>query len=225
MTRIKDLPAHERPREKFIAGADVSTAELLAILLHTGVKGDNSISLASRLLARFGGLRGLFSAPLQALQSVAGVGSAKAVRLACVSALGQRYLAERVNSNPSIDSADDLMRLLIHKLRDQRRECLKVITLNGSNEVISISDQGIGTVEEIHLYPREIVKRALDDDAAAVILVHNHPAGSPAPSAADRRLTRRLAALLRPFGIRLHDHIIIGRNDVFSIRGGIRADT
>jgi len=213
------MPAHERPREKLFAGSDISTAELLAILLNTGGKGDNSISLASKLLARFGGLRGLFTAPLQALQSMSGIGPAKAARLACISTLGQRYLEEKVNSNPSIDSADDLINLLIHKLRDQRRECLKIIALNSANEVISISDHGIGTIDEIHLYPREIVKRVLNDDAASIILVHNHPNGSPTPSADDRRLTRRLAMLLKPLGIQLHDHIIIGKNDVISLRG------
>jgi DNA repair protein RadC len=216
MHRIKDLPVHERPREKFLEGCELSTAELLAILLGTGNGSMNSVALASRLLIRFGGLRGLFTASMDKLMAVDGIGPAKATRLSGAFALGRRYLAEKLKERHVIDSRDDLLDYLAHSMRDEHRECLKLITLNSANGIISMTDHGSGTVNGVHVHPREIVKRALQDNATAVIIVHNHPDGSAEPSEEDLSLTAALADLLAAVGIALHDHIVIGRNETRS---------
>ncbi len=218
MVCIKELPSHERPREKLLRGDTLSTAELLALLLHTGGGGDNSIGLANALLARFGGLRSLLLAPKEALLSVIGVGPAKVARLKCIAELIHRLLRERLVLRPTITSIEDVVALIAPHLRDKAREQFLLITLNSTNEVISLSEAGNGTVNALSVYPRELAKRALAEQATAVVLAHNHPDGAPEPSAEDRHLTKHISALFASLGIVVHDHVIIGRNETFSFR-------
>lgn len=220
---IKEWPCHERPREKLIARGPeaLSDAELLAIFLRTGVRGKTAVDVARGLLGRFGGLRALLTAPREEVCRETGLGQAKYVMLRAALELGRRHLAEKLQRGAALESADDTRRYLQAQLRDRPHEVFCCLFLDNRHRVISFDELFRGTLNGTAVYPREIVKRAMQHNAAAVILVHNHPSGVAEPSRQDELLTARLKESLETLDLRLLDHFIVGDGEVisFSERG------
>ena len=219
---IKTWPVEDRPREKLLLkGPDsLSNSELLAIFLRIGVRGKSAIDLASELLRKFGSLRGLYSAPMEELESVMGVGQAKIAQFKAVLELSKRLLAEGFQDRPYAESIDDILKLLYQEMRDLDQEVFKAVLLNGKNHVIKIVDLAKGTLTAASIYPREVIKSALRYSSAAVVFVHNHPSGVAQPSEEDRKITKQLVLACEHVGIKVHDHLIIGDNKHFSFANG-----
>lgn len=212
--RIHELPAHERPREKLAAlGAGaLSDSELIAILLRTGMQGANAIDVARQLLAKYQSLSGLARCTVAELAKIKGVGPAKAVQLAAAFGLASR-LARETLVRQRLDTPALIHDLLGAEMRALTRESLRVVLLDTKYLLLRIEEISSGSLNESIAHPREIFRPALIYSAFAVILVHNHPSGDPAPSNADHRLTRQLAQAAELLQIRLLDHVIIGSGD------------
>jgi DNA repair protein RadC len=211
-------PKSEQPRERLMtqgAGA-LSEAELLAIFLRVGVKGMSVLDLSRLLLQKFEGLRGLFKASDQDLRNIKGMGTAKIATLRAIAALNQRWLEETVKRESFVECSGDVHKLLANKFRDLDQEIFSVIFLDTKHRVIQIQEMFRGTINTASVFPREIVKRALDLAAAALIAVHNHPSGNPEPSSEDRRVTEDLKKACQLMELSLLDHIVIGSNGYFS---------
>ncbi|MEO8040017.1 MAG: DNA repair protein RadC [Betaproteobacteria bacterium] len=215
---IKDWPEGDRPREKLLAeGAHaLSDTELLAIFLRTGVKGKSAVELGRELKTRFGSLEGLFRADLTAICEVSGLGLAKYVQLQAVMEMARRALRESLARSDVLDSPEAVKAYLRLKLQDLTREVFVVIFLDAQNQVQSVDEMFAGTLTQTSVYPREVVKRALTHNAAAVILAHNHPSGVAEPSQADEALTKALRQSLALIDVRVLDHIIVGRGAALS---------
>lgn len=211
---IHELPEEDRPREKLAAkgAAALSDSELIAILLRTGMQGANAIEIARRLLEEFKSLGELSRCSVQEIAKVKGIGLAKAVQLAAAFGLGAR-LARETLTRQKIDAPEIVYELLGPEMRALHTESLRVILLNTRYGLLRIAEVSTGSVNESIAHPREIFRPALIYSAYAVIVVHNHPSGDPAPSDADHRLTRRLAEAAQLLQITLLDHIIIGSPD------------
>lgn len=209
---IKDLPLEERPREKLQSlGAEaLSNAELLAVLLRTGTTRETAVQLASRILARAGGLRALPDLSLEELEGFHGVGAAKAVMLKAALELGRRLATAPRQEAASITSPRQAAELFMEELRYKKKEYFKVLLLNIKNQVISREEISVGSLNASIVHPREIFNAPLRKSAASVILVHNHPSGDPSPSQEDLEVTRRLVEAGGILGIAVRDHIIIG---------------
>lgn len=220
---ITDWPEKERPREKLLAhGPQVlSDAELLAIFLRTGITGKTAVDLARELLARFGGLRALLAASREELCQARGLGMAKYVQLAAALELGRRFLAEKLQRADALNSPEDVRRYLQARLRDLPHEVFGCLFLDNRHRVLVFEELYRGTLNGTAVYPRGVVERALRHNAAAVILVHNHPSGVAEPSRADEVLTARLKEALALIEVRLLDHLIVGDGEMvsFSERG------
>jgi DNA repair protein RadC len=194
----------------------LSDAELLAIFLRVGVKGMSVLDLSRSLLQEFHGLRGLFKTSPAELRRVKGLGTAKIATLQAVAALNQRLLEEKVQRETFIECSGDIHTLLIQKFRDLDQEVFSVVFLDTKHRVISVETLFHGTINTASVFPREVVKRALDLGAAALIAVHNHPSGNPEPSSEDRRVTEDLKSACQLMEISLLDHLVIGGNGYFS---------
>ena len=216
--RIKDWPANERPREKLLAkgAAALSDGELLAIFLRIGTRGKTALDLARDLLSQFGGLRPLLEADRNALCAAKGLGEAKYVQLQAALEMGKRYLEARLVRGEVLSSPKDTRVYLSAQLRRHPFEVFACLFLDTRHRVISFDELFRGTIDGATVHPREVVKRALDRGAAAVILAHNHPSGVVEPSAADRVLTQRLKDALALVDVRVLDHFIIGDGEVLS---------
>lgn len=216
---ITDWPEAERPRERLLAhGADaLSDAELLAIFLRTGSQGRSAVDLARDLLTRFGGLRGLLEAERDDFCAGPGLGDAKYSQLQSVLAMARRYLAadlERGNPLTSPRATRDFLR---SRLRHQQREIFGCLFLDNRHRVLRFEELFQGTIDAAAVYPREVVRRALTCNAAAVIVAHNHPSGVAEPSRADEQITRRLRDALGLVDIRLLDHFVVGDGEPVSL--------
>lgn len=208
---IRELPAQARPREKLLSRgvSALSDAELVAILLRTGTRGANVITLAEQLLQRFGSFANLARTPVLELAKVRGIGLAKGIQLAASFAVGARLAAERISNEP-VDNPQTVYDLLGPEMRLLDRESLRVVLLDAKQRLISVQEISLGTLNESLAHPREVFKAAITHSAFSFILVHNHPSGDPSPSEADGRLTRRIAEAAKILQITLHDHVIIG---------------
>jgi DNA repair protein RadC len=208
---LRELPEHQKPREKLLKrGVDSLTdAEILAILLRTGVRGCNVVELAERLLQKYGSLSHLSRCPVAELSSFKGVGRVKALHLAAAFGLGTRLAAEQVISEP-LNHPEAIYQLLGAEMRRLDRESLRVVLLDTRFHLIAITEVSKGTLNESLAHPREIFKPAISHSAYAFVLVHNHPSGDPAPSEADLRLTRRIAECARVLQIEFLDHLVVG---------------
>ena len=215
---IKDLPAAARPREKLLqhgAGA-LADAELLALLLRTGVRGTGVLQLAGSLLERFGGFAGLLHAELDELRRVRGLGPAKRAELAAVVEIARRALAQRLRAAPVFDSpaaVKDYVRLQLAALP---HEVFAVLFLDGQHRLLKLDEMFRGSLSQTSVYPREVVKRAMALNAGAVILAHNHPSGLAEPSRADEFLTQALKSALALVDVRVLDHLVVGAGSVVS---------
>ncbi|MBC3617974.1 DNA repair protein RadC [Vibrio metschnikovii] len=222
---LKDLPVESMPREKLLARGPqaLSDAELLAIFLRTGTPGMNVLELADCLLRQAGSLRALFSASKDQFCAHKGLGEAKFVQLQAVLEMTQRYLAETLKRGDALTSPQQTKLYLTSVLRDRHREAFYILFLDNQHRVIQGEVLFEGTIDAASVYPREVVKRALQLNAAALILAHNHPSGIAEPSQADRRITQRLVDALQLVDIRVLDHFVIGDGEVvsFAERGWI----
>lgn len=216
---IKHWPQGERPREKLLqmgAGA-LSDAELLAIFLRTGVAGCSAIDLARQLLQSFGGLSQLLSAEVSVFCSAHGLGSAKYAQLQASLELARRYLAEQLRESPVFTSPEQVRDYLAMQLRAHQREVFLVLLLDNQHRLLESRELFHGTLDGASVHPREVVKLALQKNAAAVILAHNHPSGVCEPSRADIAITRRLKEALSMVDVRVLDHFVIGHGQVASL--------
>jgi DNA repair protein RadC len=208
---IQELPSQERPREKLLArGIDSLTdAEILAILLRTGISGKNAVALAQELLAQYGSLTQLARAPALDLAKHHGVGQAKAVQLSAAFGLGARLASEKAFGGV-LDTPELIYQLLWQEFRLLDRESLRVVLLDTRYRLIAVREVSRGTVNESLAHPREIFKPAITHSAYAFVLAHNHPSGDPSPSDADLRLTRKVGEAARLLQIQMLDHLICG---------------
>lgn len=223
MLPISDWPEAERPREKLIAHgpAALSDAELLAIFLRTGVKGKTAVDLARDLLYEFGSLRPLLCADKKSFLQHAGLGPAKFAQLQAVLEMGRRHLYAEIQRGETLSDPHTTRRYLTSKLRDKQQEVFACLYLDNRHRVICFEELFYGTINGASVHPREVVKRALQHNAAALILAHNHPSGVADPSEADRHLTKRLQEALELVDVRVLDHIVIGDGEsvAFAERG------
>ncbi len=211
-TLIRDLPSGERPRERLAKyGPGVlSASELLAILLRTGSARESALALASRLLARRGGLVELARTPFAALVEERGLGEAKACQLLAALELGRRVAAAAPEERPLITHASDVARLLQPEMAPLEQESLRVVLLDTRCRVISMHEVYRGTVRVTVTRAAELFREAVLRNATSIILVHNHPSGDPAPSVEDMRLTKDLAEAGAALDVELLDHVVIG---------------
>lgn len=220
---ITDWPEGERPREKLLANGamTLSDAELLAIFLRTGVVGKSAVDLARELLNRFSSLNGIFAASLQEIEQVHGMGVSKFVQLQAIFEMSRRALLEEMQARDILTSPQAVRQYLSLKIGALPREVFIGIFLDAQHRVLAIEELFSGTLTQTSVYPREVVKRSLHHNAAAVIFAHNHPSGVPEPSQADRVLTETLQAALSLLDIRVLDHFVVAGNQViaFSERG------
>jgi DNA repair protein RadC len=215
---ISDWPEAERPREKLLKNgpAYLSDAELLAIFLRTGIAGKSAVDLARELLKRFKGLTGLFAADQSAFCQMPGMGPAKFAQLQAVLEMARRTLEEELKSSDAMNSPGSVGAYLRLSLEGKEHEVFVSIFLDARNRVIATEELFRGTLTQTSVYPREVVKRALHHNAAAVIFAHNHPSGAAEPSHADEVLTQSLKQALLLVGVRVLDHFIVGRGATMS---------
>jgi DNA repair protein RadC len=209
--KIREMPQDERPREKLLVRgtAALTDPELIAILLRTGLPGANAVEVARQLLERYGSLTGLSRCSVKEIESIRGIGSAKAIQLVAAFGLGQRLANERL-SRQKLDSPELIHDLVAAEMRTLHKESLRVILLDTRYHLLRMEEVSLGSVNESIAHPRDVFRPAVISSAYAVIVVHNHPSGDPSPSQSDHSLTRRLAEAAELLQIKLLDHIIIG---------------
>lgn len=215
---IADWPAAERPREKLLSLGPraLSDAELLAIFLRVGCVGKSAVDLARELLQEYGGLRPLLEASQSEFCKGLGLGNAKYAQLQAVLEMGRRHLSAAMKTGDLLTTPDLVRNYLSAQLRHQPREVFAVLFLDNQNRLITYEELFFGTIDGASVYPREVVRRALAHNCAAVILSHNHPSGVAEPSQADCRITQRLQAALDLIDVRVIDHMVVGDAEVIS---------
>ena len=209
---IRDWPSTERPREKLLTrGARaLSDAELLAVFLGSGLRGQDAVSTARRLLSEHGPLRRLLELPADALTTLPGVGPARASLLSAALELCGRYLAAGLDRGEALTDPPAAGRYFAQRLRGQPVEVFAALFRDTRHRALAFEELFRGTIDGAEVHPREVVRRALAHNAAAVIVGHNHPSGNPEPSAADRAVTAQLKQSLALVDVRLLDHFVIG---------------
>lgn len=215
---IKHLPPEARPRERLLAhgAAALSDAELLALLLRTGLKGTGVLQLARGVLDAFGGFAGLLHTGADELRKVKGLGPAKRAELAAVLEIARRALAQRLRESPLFDSPQRVKDYLRLQLGARPHEVFAVLFVDAQHRLLAMEEMFRGTLTQTSVYPREVARRALELGAAAVVLAHNHPSGAAEPSRADEYLTQALKSALGLLDVRVLDHLVVGRDSVVS---------
>ena len=215
---MRHWPTSERPREKLLrhGPASLSDAELLAIFLRTGVRGKTAVELGREALAAFRGLRPLLEAKPAVLQQIKGVGTSKYVQLKAALELGRRYLESTLERGSVLDNPDTTRDYLRMRLRSYEHEVFACLFLDNRHRIICFEEMFNGTIDSASVHPREVVKRALHHNAAALILAHNHPSGTAEPSRSDQLLTQRLRDALQLVDVRVLDHFVIGDGETTS---------
>jgi DNA repair protein RadC len=210
--RLKDQPVSERPRERLVArGPDALThAELIAILLRTGIKGANVVQVGQNLVQRFGSLNALAQASIDELRGFAGVGRDKAATLVAAFALARRMEQERREESPVLDNPATVVGFLRETNRLRNVESFQTVLLNTRKRLVRVEEVSHGLLDTLLVHPREVFRAAIAANAAAIVLVHNHPSGDPTPSDADIKTTRDLIRAGQLLKIEVVDHIIIG---------------
>lgn len=219
-------PAHylghrDRMRGRFRDhGADgFADYELLELILYASIKRADTKPIAKALLARFGSFAGVLAAPRARLLEVKGVGERVADDLKLLQAAAKRYAKAEVNTRDALSSWSKVVEYLRAASSHEEREEFRILFLDKKNGLIADEVQQRGTVDHTPVYPREVIRRALELSATAIILVHNHPSGDPTPSRADIQMTRQIIDIAKPLGIEVHDHIIVARGTEVSFRG------
>jgi len=215
---INDWPADDRPREKLLSKGpeSLSDAELVAIFLRTGVRGRSAVDLARDVLARCGSLSALLGAEQGAFCAIAGLGQAKYAQLQASLEMGRRALRERLGERDSLGSPKAVRDYLRLKLQARPHEVFVAVFVDAQNRVIEVEELFRGTLTQTSVFPREIVKRALHHNAAAVIFAHNHPSGVAEPSRADETLTQSLRQTLALVDVKVLDHFVVGCDSAMS---------
>ncbi len=218
---LKDLPEDTRPREKLLARgpAALSDAELLALLLRTGLPGKNALQMGQQLLDEFGGVAGLLHTGADALQRIKGLGPAKRAEIVAVLELSRRALAAQLQAQTLFASPDAVRDYLQLQLGGRPHEIFAVLFLDSQHRLIVFEELFRGTLGQTSVYPREVVVRALALNAANVVFAHNHPSGSAQPSRADEAITQTLKAALALVDVRVLDHFIVTSTQAVSMAG------
>lgn len=220
---LKDLPIDAQPREKLLARGPqaLADAELLALLLRTGIQGKSVLHMAAELLAAppqgFGGLAGLLHATAADLARIKGLGPAKRAELVAVLELARRVLAEQLRARPLLTAPQQVKDYLQLQLAGRPYEVFAVLFLDSQHRLLALEEMFRGSLSQASVYPREVVVRALAHHAAAVVLAHNHPSGSAEPSRADEQLTQQLKAALALVDVRVLDHVIVAPGQALSL--------
>lgn len=217
---ISELPESERPREKMFKKGPkaLSNAELLAIILRTGIKNQNVLSMAYKILSEHNGLRFLTDTSVEELSKINGIGLAKATQLMAAAELGKRISQYGAEDDTFIRCPKDAADILMEEMRYLNKEHMKVILLNVKCKVMSIEEISIGSLSSSLAHPREVFIPAVKKSSAAIILAHNHPSGDPSPSKDDIDITKRISEAGKILGIELYDHIIIGNGIYVSLK-------
>jgi DNA repair protein RadC len=216
---LKDLPEDARPREKLLTRGPsaLSDAELLALLLRTGLPGKNALQMGQELLTTFGGMAGLLHTGHLALKGIKGLGPAKCAELMAVLELARRALAEQLKAKTLFSTPQEVRDYLQLQLGSRPHEIFAVLFLDSQHRLIVLEELFRGTLTQTSVYPREVVVRALALNAASVVLAHNHPSGGAQPSRADEALTHTLKAALGLVDVRVLDHFVVTSTQVVSM--------
>ncbi|HET90204.1 MAG TPA: JAB domain-containing protein [Chloroflexi bacterium] len=217
---IKDLPVDERPRERLEHAGEgaLSTAELLAIILRTGMGGESVLNLAQRLLSTYGGLPGLARASFAELEAEKGLGKAKTAQLKAALELGRRILLAAPEERFIVRSPSDVAQLLIAEMSHLDQEHFRVLYLDTRNRLLGIETVYVGSLNASHIRIGEVFREAVKRNCAAIIVAHNHPSGDPTPSPEDVQVTRQLVEAGELLGIEMLDHLVIGQQRFVSLR-------
>lgn len=218
---IKDMPVQERPREKLLKYGvrTLSNSELLAILIGTGARDKSALALAESILAmEQEGISFLACCMPEELCRIKGIGQAKACRLSAAIELGKRISTAPRRAQVQLSNPQDIAELFMEDMRYEKREYFKVLLLNTKNEIIMIDNVAVGSLDMAVIHPREVFHSAMKKSASAIVMVHNHPSGSPAPSPQDLRTTAQLVEAGKILGISVLDHLIIGDGVYISLR-------
>jgi len=218
--RIREMPTEERPRERLRAfgPATLTNAELLAILMRTGGRGENVVALGQRLIAQMGGIEALARASLAEMCEVKGIGEAKGAQVLAGIELGRRIVAASPQPMRTIRCSDDINHLLRAEMVDLPQEELRVVLMNARGQVTGVRTAAIGTADKAPVTLRDVFRLAVKDNAASIAIVHNHPSGDPSPSPDDAELTRHIVQAGEMLGIDVLDHVVIGRGGYVSMR-------
>lgn len=218
--KIMDLPKNERPRERLLRYGveNLSNSELLAIILRSGSKKENIITLSSRIIKERGGLSGLLNSTIDDFINLHGIGEAKAAQLIAISELSKRFKSYKDGDEYKISQPKDAAEFVMEEMRSLKQEHLKVVMLNTKNTVIFVKDVSIGSLNSSIVHPREVFCDAIKRNSASIVICHNHPSGDPSPSNEDINITYRLKDCGKLLGIDLLDHIIIGNGRYTSLK-------
>jgi DNA repair protein RadC len=216
---LKNLPPDARPREKLLArgAAALSDAELLALLLRTGIEGKNVVALAQEIVDQFGGVSGLLHANSEALKNIKGLGPAKKAELMAVVELARRALAEQMKAQPLLDLPSVMLDFVRLQIGSKPYEVFAVLFIDAKQKLIAVEEMFRGTLTGSSVYPREVAMRALHHHAAGVILAHNHPSGEVQPSTSDISLTSKMKSALALLDLVVMDHVIVSRDKALSM--------
>ena len=219
-TRIRDLPAGERPRERLrsYGASRLSNAELLAIILRTGLPSESVLSLSTRLLVQFKGLSGLARASFEDLRKFHGFGDAKAAELKAALELGRRLLSVPEVDRPTIQGPQDVANLVQADMAFLGQEHLRVMVLNTRNQVLSTDEVYKGNVSSAVVRSSEVFREAVRSNSPSIIIVHNHPSGDPSPSTDDVQVTRRLVEAGKLLEIEVLDHVVVAERGFVSLK-------
>ncbi len=216
---LKDLPPDARPREKLLArGASaLSDAELLALLLRTGIEGKNVVAMAQEIVDKFGGISGLLHASSESLNSIKGLGPAKKAELMAVVELSRRALVEQMTQKPILDLPSVMLDFVRLQIGSKAYESFMVLFIDAKQKLLASEELFRGSLTSTSVYPREVALRALHHHAAGVILAHNHPSGDVQPSQSDISMTAKMKAALALLDIVVVDHVIVCSDKTFSM--------
>lgn len=217
---IRDFTAGDRPRERLMQVGEraLITSELLAIIFRTGVGGENVVRLSERLLVSFGGLPGLARASITELQSVNGIGPVKAVEIKAALELGRRLLASAPEQRARVSSPADAANLLMSDMALLEQEHLRLVLLDTRNQVLGTPTVYIGSLNTSVIRVGEIFRHAIKENAAAMIVAHNHPSGDPSPSPEDIRVTKQIVSAGQLLDVDVLDHLVIGHGRYVSLK-------
>lgn len=218
--KLKGLPLNERPRERLLCyGAEsLSNRELLAIILGSGSRNEDILSLCGRLLRDLNGLDGLVAASKNDLCEFKGIGTAKSTQILAVGELIKRFNSNKIKDDIKINSPSDCANLMMNEMRLLNKEVLKIIMLNVKNIVLKVAQISVGSLNSSIVHPREVFYDAIKEKASSIIVCHNHPSGDPSPSNEDINITSRLVNCGKIIGIEVIDHIIIGNKTYVSLK-------